>query len=47
MKKKTKSTLDINCLNSSHMPNKETLESIKNIEEGKGLTEIDDLRDLF
>ena len=29
------------CLHSDHFPNKETQKSLKNIEEGKNLTEID------
>jgi hypothetical protein len=39
--------IDVACLTSDHVPNAETLRSIENIESGKGLTEIDDLRDLF
>ena len=34
------------CLHSSHKPNKETRKSIKNIEEGKNLTEIESLEAL-
>ncbi len=35
------------CLESLHIPNKETLKSIKNIEEGKNLFEAKDIKDLF
>lgn len=40
-------SIDMECIKSEHIPNKETLKSIHNIEQGKNLTEIDDLRDLF
>ena len=40
-------SIDMECIKSEHLPNKETLKSIDNIEHGKNLTEIDDLRDLF
>lgn len=35
------------CHLSKHIPNEETLESIKNIEEGKNLTEYKNVDDLF
>jgi len=38
---------DIECIKSSHVPNKETLKSIENIKKRKSLTEVDDLKDLF
>ena len=34
------------CLYSNHCPNKKTLKSIKNIEKGKNLTEIKNIKDL-
>lgn len=39
--------IDIECLASNHVPNAETLKAMENIEAGKGLVEIDDLKDLF
>ena len=40
-------SIDMECIKSEHKPHKETLKSIDNIEKGKNLTEIDDLKDLF
>jgi len=38
---------DYECILSSHIPNEETLEAINNIESGKNLTEVKDLKQLF
>jgi hypothetical protein len=38
---------DYECIVSSHIPNEETLETINNIESGKNLSEIKNLKQLF